>query len=72
MQVWLASVFAQAQQHLVSLREGLKKTANYPHFVDKKGGSSNVDKRFEGVGEGGERGGWSPHVHKKIPYCEYY
>ena len=40
------------------LREGLtKKTANYPHFVDKAGGSPNVDNE----GEGG-----SPHVDKKI------
>ena len=29
---------------------GKKKTANYPHFVDKGGGSSNVDKRWKGGG----------------------
>ena len=32
--------------HSLLLREGLKKkTANYPHFVDKGGGTSKVDKR---------------------------
>ena len=33
------------------VREGLKKKANNPYFVDKgRGGSSNVDKPWEGGG----------------------
>ena len=33
------------------LREGFQeKTANYPHFVDKGGGSSNVDNQWGGEG----------------------
>ena len=30
---------------MASLREGLKKRANYPHFVDEGGGSLHVDKK---------------------------
>ena len=42
----------------VFLTDGFhKKTANYPHFGDKGGGSLNMDKRWGGGG--------SPHVDKK-------
>ena len=36
----------------IVVREGLKK-ANYPNFVDKGGGSSNVDKRWKRGGGNG-------------------
>ena len=42
-------VIGQCSKAYISiwLREGFKKnTANYPHFVDKGGGSSNVDKQW--------------------------
>ena len=43
---------------LPSLGKGFKKkTANYPHFMDKGRGSSNVDKQW------GKEGG-SSHVDK--------
>ena len=40
-----------------TLKEGLKKTENYPHFVDKGGGPSNANKQW----------GRSSHVDIKIP-----
>ena len=36
-------------------RVGEKKTANYPHFVDRGRGSPNVDKRGGGVAECGSK-----------------
>ena len=43
-------VLLQLLYGLQKVREGSKKkTANYPHFVDKGGGSPNVDKRGGGA-----------------------
>ena len=44
---------------MLYIREGLKKKhVFYPHFVDKGGGSSKVDKREGGGAHWGKRGGY--------------